>query len=186
MHDVSSALETVGLDPAVGFLHRDRPGRPSLALDMMEEFRPFMADRMALSLINLSQVQKKGFDETESGAVLMDDETRKTLLVAYQKRKQDEIVHPFLNEKGHNRVAVSYPSLIAGPLSERRPGWISAIYLEIGEKGLCLFLSVMMLPQVKTAGSAVCAEWQRRVLIMGNGFNTLFLNVLLTLHNGLF
>ena len=99
MHDVRSALETVGLDPAVGFLHRDRPGRPGLALDMMEEFRPFMADRMALSLINLSQVQKNGFDRSGSGAVLMDDETRKTLLVAYQKRKQDEIVHPFLNEK---------------------------------------------------------------------------------------
>jgi CRISPR-associated protein Cas1 len=99
MHDVRSALESVGLDPAVGFLHRDRPGRPGLALDMMEEFRPFIADRMVLSLINLSRVQKKGFDRSESGAVLMNDETRKTLLVAYQKRKQDEIMHPFLNEK---------------------------------------------------------------------------------------
>jgi CRISPR-associated protein, Cas1 family len=99
MHDVRSALESVGLDPAVGFLHRDRPGRPGLALDIMEEFRPFIADRMALSLINLSQVQKKGFNRSESGAVLMNDETRKTLLVAYQKRKQDEIMHPFLNEK---------------------------------------------------------------------------------------
>ena len=99
MHDVRSALETVGLDPAVGFLHRDRPGRPGLALDIMEEFRPFIADRMTLSLINLSQVQKKGFNKTESGAVLMDDNTRKTLLVAYQKRKQDEIMHPFINEK---------------------------------------------------------------------------------------
>jgi CRISPR-associated protein Cas1 len=99
MHDVRSALETVGLDPAVGFLHRDRPGRPGLALDMMEEFRPFIADRMVLSLINLSQVQKKGFNKTESGSVLMNDETRKTLLVAYQKRKQDGIMHPFLDEK---------------------------------------------------------------------------------------
>ena len=99
MHDIRSALETVGLDPAVGFLHRDRPGRPGLALDMLEEFRPFFADRLALSLINLSQVQEKGFKKKESGAVLLDDETRKTLLVAYQKRKQDEIMHPFLNEK---------------------------------------------------------------------------------------
>ncbi len=99
MHDVRSALETAGLDPAVGFLHRDRPGRYGLALDMMEEFRPFLADRLALSLINLSQVQGKGFEEKENGAVLMDDDTRKTLLVAYQKRKQDEIMHPFLNEK---------------------------------------------------------------------------------------
>jgi len=99
MHDVRSALETVGLDPAVGFLHRDRPGRYGLALDMMEEFRPFLADRLALSLINLSQVQGKGFEEKENGAVLMDDDTRKEVLVAYQKRKQDEIMHPFLNEK---------------------------------------------------------------------------------------
>ncbi len=99
MHDVRSALESVGLDPAVGFLHRDRPGRPGLALDLMEEFRPFIADRLALSLINLCQVQKDGFRKTESGAVLMDDETRKTLLIAYQKRKQDELMHPFIEEK---------------------------------------------------------------------------------------
>ena len=99
LHDVRSALESVGLDPAVGFLHRDRPGRPGLALDMMEEFRPFLADRLTLSLINLNQVQKKGFKQMESGAVLMDDDTRKAVLVAYQKRKQDEILHPFLEEK---------------------------------------------------------------------------------------
>lgn len=99
MHDVRSALETVGLDPAVGFLHRDRPGRPGLALDLMEEFRPFLADRLVLSLINLSQVGSKGFTCMDSGAVLMDDETRKTLLVAYQKRKQEIITHPFLKEK---------------------------------------------------------------------------------------
>jgi len=99
VHDVRSALESVGLDPAVGFLHRDRPGRPGLALDIMEEFRPVIADRLALSLINLSKVKKKGFTQTDSGAVLMDDETRKTVLVAYQQRKQDEIIHPFLGEK---------------------------------------------------------------------------------------
>jgi len=99
LHDVRSALESVGLDPAVGFLHRDRPGRPGLALDMMEEFRPFLADRLTLSLINLNQLNSKGFKEMESGAVLMDDETRKTVLVAYQKRKQDEIFHPFIEEK---------------------------------------------------------------------------------------
>jgi len=98
MHDARSALESVGLDPAIGFLHRDRPGRPGLALDLMEEFRPFLADRLALSLVNLGQVKAKGFAVSESGAVLMDDETRKTVLVAYQKRKQEEILHPFLNE----------------------------------------------------------------------------------------
>ena len=99
VHDVRSALECVGLDPAVGFLHKDRPGRPSLALDMMEEFRPFIADRLALSLINLSQVRAKGFKQTESGAVLMDDDTRKGLLNTYQERKKEEITHPFLGEK---------------------------------------------------------------------------------------
>lgn len=99
VHDCRSALESVGLDPACGFLHRDRPGRPSLALDLMEEFRPFLADRLVLSLINLRQVQTGGFKKTENGAVVMDDETRKTVLVAYQERKQEEIMHPFLEEK---------------------------------------------------------------------------------------
>jgi CRISPR-associated protein Cas1 len=99
MHDVRSALECVGLDPAVGFLHSDRPGRAGLALDMMEEFRPFMADRLALSLINLKQVQAKGFSRMENGAVLMTDETRKTVLVSYQERKREEILHPFIDEK---------------------------------------------------------------------------------------
>jgi CRISP-associated protein Cas1 len=97
-HDASSALESVGLDPQVGFLHAERPGRPSLALDLMEEFRPFLADRLALSLVNLRQVQGGGFRTTESGAVEMNDATRKELLVAYQKRKQEEIQHPFLDE----------------------------------------------------------------------------------------
>ena len=99
VHDVRSSLETVGLDPAVGFLHRDRPGRPGLALDLMEELRPFLADRLALSLVNLKQIKGSGFKRTETGAVMMDDATRKELLVAYQKRKQEEIQHPFINEK---------------------------------------------------------------------------------------
>ncbi|MBN2559322.1 MAG: type I-C CRISPR-associated endonuclease Cas1 [Phycisphaerae bacterium] len=98
VHDASAALETVGLDPQVGYLHAERPGRPSLALDLIEEFRPFLADRLALSLVNLRQVQGKGFKKSESGAVEMDDETRKTVLVAYQKRKQEEIQHPFIEE----------------------------------------------------------------------------------------
>lgn len=98
-HDVQAALEAVGLDPAVGFLHRDRPGRPGLALDMMEELRAFLADRLALSLINLQQVRGSGFSRTETGGVVMDDATRKTVLTAYQKRKQEEILHPFLGEK---------------------------------------------------------------------------------------
>lgn len=97
-HDCTSALESVGLDPAVGFLHRDRPGRPSLALDLMEEFRPVMADRVALSLVNLQQVRASGFTKTETGAVMMDDKTRKEVLVAWQKRKSEEVQHPFLGE----------------------------------------------------------------------------------------
>ncbi len=99
VHDVRSALESVGLDPSVGFLHRDRPGRPGLALDMMEEFRPFLADRLVLSMINRGQVKSDGFTIKESGAVHMDDDTRKIVLTTYQKRKQESLLHPFLNEK---------------------------------------------------------------------------------------
>jgi CRISPR-associated protein Cas1 len=98
-HDVAAALQSVGLDPAVGFLHRDRPGRPGLALDLMEEMRAFLADRLALSLVNLRQVQGPGFRASESGAVWMDDATRKEVLQAWQKRKQEEIQHPFLGER---------------------------------------------------------------------------------------
>ena len=99
VHDVRSALESVGLDPAVGFLHRDRPGRPGLALDMMEEFRPFLADRLVLSMINRNQIHSEGFLFKESGAVYLNDETRKIILETYQKRKQERLIHPFLNEK---------------------------------------------------------------------------------------
>ncbi len=98
-HDARSACESAGLDPAVGFLHRDRPGRPGLALDLIEEFRAFLADRLVLSLINRRQVAPEGFDRGETGGVAMNDATRKTVLLALQKRKQDEITHPFLNEK---------------------------------------------------------------------------------------
>ena len=114
-HDVASALETVGLDPAVGYLHRDRPGRPGLALDLMEEFRSYLADRLALSLVNRQQIKGSGFRRTETGAVLMDDATRKEVLVAYQKRKQEEIQHPFLGEK----VAVGLLPYIQGLLMAR-------------------------------------------------------------------
>lgn len=97
--DVSSALECVGLDPQVGFLHTDRPGRPSLALDLMEELRAFLVDRLALTLVNRKQVAGSGFTRKESGGVLMDDTTRKAVLEAWQKRKQEEIVHPYLKDK---------------------------------------------------------------------------------------
>src|SRR5665213_1776881 len=98
-HDMTAALETVGLDPAVGYLHVERPGRPSLALDLVEELRPVIADRLALTLINRRQVAADGFARAETGGVVMSDATRKEVLVAYQKRKQEEMVHPFVQEK---------------------------------------------------------------------------------------
>jgi CRISPR-associated protein Cas1 len=98
-HDMRSALESVGLDPQVGFLHRDRSGRHSLALDMIEEFRSVIADRLTLSLINRRQVSKKDFIKSASGAVTMSDNARKTTLVEYQNRKQEEIFHPYIEEK---------------------------------------------------------------------------------------
>lgn len=98
-HDVRAACESVGLDPQVGFLHRDRPGRPSLALDLMEELRPVLADRMAVTLINRQQVNPDGFTTSETGSVKMNDKTRKTIITAWQKRKTETITHPFLQEK---------------------------------------------------------------------------------------
>lgn len=99
VHDVRGACESVGLDPAVGFLHRDRPGRPSLALDLMEELRPHLADRLVLSMFNRRQLQAKNFEHQESGAVTLEADARKRVLVAYQERKQEEVLHPFLNER---------------------------------------------------------------------------------------
>lgn len=99
VHDCRSALEVVGLDPAVGFLHRLRPGRPSLALDLMEELRPHLADRLVLTLINRGELRPGDFRRFENGAVLLGDDTRKRVLVAWQERKRDEVEHPFLKEK---------------------------------------------------------------------------------------
>lgn len=98
-HDCRSALETVGLDPAVGFLHRDRPGRPSLALDMAENFRPLLGDRLTLTLINRKQLGERDFRYLDNGAVLLKDEARKRVLIAYQERKREQLIHPFLEEK---------------------------------------------------------------------------------------
>jgi len=111
-NDARSALETCGLDPAVGFLHRDRPGRMSLALDLMEEFRPFVADRLVLSLINLKQVEGKGFDVSESGAVLMNEKTRKMVVASWQTRKLESITHPFIGEEMHLGIAIQSQALL--------------------------------------------------------------------------
>ena len=116
VHDCRSALETVGLDPAVGFLHRDRPGRPSLALDLMEELRPVFADRLALSLINRRQLAARDFDTAVSGAVKLRENARKTVLVAYQERKKDELIHPYLKEK----TTVGLVPLVQANLMARR------------------------------------------------------------------
>lgn len=98
-HDCRGACEAVGLDPQIGFLHEIRPGRMSLALDLMEEFRPLFADRLALTLVNLKQLTAKDFVTTESGAILLKDEARKTLLTAWQKRKLETARHPYLGDK---------------------------------------------------------------------------------------
>ena len=98
-NDARSACEGCGLDPQVGFLHRDRPGRASLALDLMEELRPVLADRLALSLINRRQITPGDFEAASAGGVRLRDKARRAVVVAYQKRKQDELVHPYLEEK---------------------------------------------------------------------------------------
>ncbi|MEO8402604.1 MAG: type I-C CRISPR-associated endonuclease Cas1c [Gammaproteobacteria bacterium] len=97
--ECTSALLGVGLDPFVGFLHQDRPGRPSLALDLLEEFRAPLADRFVLTIVNRKQMQLRDFVTEASGAVRLTDDARKTLLTAYQERKQDVILHPYLEEK---------------------------------------------------------------------------------------
>jgi CRISPR-associated protein Cas1 len=97
-HDCRSALESHGLDPQVGFLHTDRPGRASLALDLMEELRPVLADRLALSLVNRGQLGAGDFILEDAGAVRLTDDARKRVLVAWQERKRDELRHPFLDE----------------------------------------------------------------------------------------
>ena len=98
-HDCASALESVGLDAYVGFMHRDRPGRTSLALDLMEELRAPLADRFVLTLINTRVLQQKHFKMQVDGAVWLTDDGRKALLSAWQNRKKEEITHPFLKEK---------------------------------------------------------------------------------------
>lgn len=98
-HDCASALESVGLDAYVGFMHRDRPGRNSLALDLMEELRPCIADRFVLTLINNRILSEKDFVQQDNGAVLLSDAGRKQFLTSWQERKRETITHPYLGEK---------------------------------------------------------------------------------------
>ena len=99
MNDCRSACEAVGLDPQLGFLHAVRPGRAALALDMQEEFRAVLCDRLALTLINRGQVDEKNFDLREGGAVMLNDKGRRAVVTAWQERKQEEISHPLLDQK---------------------------------------------------------------------------------------
>lgn len=99
LNDCISAVEGVGLDSQMGFLHALRPGRPSLGLDLMEEFRAVFADKLALTLINRKQITGKDFEPRPGGAVYLNDDGRKIVVVAWQKRKQEEFLHPLLNEK---------------------------------------------------------------------------------------
>ena len=99
LNDCRSALEGVGLDPQFGYLHVLRPGRPALALDLQEEFRAPLADRLALTLINREQISASDFDERTGGAVTLNSEGRRAVLTAWQKRKQEELQHPLLEQQ---------------------------------------------------------------------------------------
>ena len=114
MNDCRSACEAAGLDPRVGFLHALRPGRAALALDLLEEFRP-LADRLALSLINRNQVDAASFAEREGGAVVLEGDARKAVVIAYQERKQETLTHPLLTEP----VALGIVPLIQSRLLAR-------------------------------------------------------------------
>jgi CRISPR-associated protein Cas1 len=122
-HDCRSALEANGLDPQMGFLHADRPGRPSLALDLAEEFRAALADRVALSLLNRKQIGPADFERQETGAVYLREEARKTVLTAYQERKRVELRHPYL---GENAPLGLFPHLQAQLMARRLRGDLDA------------------------------------------------------------
>lgn len=111
-HDLTSACEATGLDPAVGFLHVDRPGRNSLALDLMEEFRSFMSDRLALSLINRKQISPDDFQKHASGAIYMNDKAKKVVIDAWQSRKKETLQHPFIGEKTTIGALFFYQALL--------------------------------------------------------------------------
>ncbi len=129
-NDCASALESVGLDSYVGFMHRNRPGRTSLALDLMEELRAPMADRLCITLVNNRVLQDKHFERQESGAVFLGEDGRKLFLSAWQNKKKEEITHPYLKEKMAWGLAVA----AAGPLSARRSGRLSALFVEVRRK----------------------------------------------------
>jgi CRISPR-associated protein Cas1 len=126
--DCTAAAMAAGLDPSVGFLHVDRPGRPGLALDLMEEFRPLVADRIALALVNRQQVKPSGFVTREGGAVQMDDATRRAVLVAYQQRKREEVTHPVLEQKAPvGRLPFLQARILARHLRGDLPAYVPCV-----------------------------------------------------------
>jgi CRISP-associated protein Cas1 len=128
LNDCSSALQAAGLDPEVGFLHVDRPGRPGLALDLMEEFRHLIADRLVLTLINRQQVKPEGFAVRDGGSVEMDEATRKTLLSAWQQRKKEEVTHPLLEQKAPvGRLPFLQARILARHLRGDLPSYVPCI-----------------------------------------------------------
>ena len=125
MNDCRSALEAVGLDPQLGFLHVVRPGRAALALDLMEEFRSSLAERLALTLINRGQIQAKDFILHEGGAVYLKDDARKTAVVAYQTRKKEEVTHPLTEQKmPFGLVPLIQARLLARVVRGEMPGYL--------------------------------------------------------------
>ena len=124
-NDCRSAIESVGLDPQLGFLHAVRPGRAALALDLVEEFRAVVADRLALTLVNRAQITPDDFDHREGGAVMLNEKGRKAVVIAYQERKQEELQHPLLDTK----VQIGMLALIQARLMARNIRGESEHYL---------------------------------------------------------
>ncbi|MBN8475437.1 type I-C CRISPR-associated endonuclease Cas1c [Sulfuritalea sp.] len=130
MNDLRSAVESVGLDPQLGFLHAVRPGRAALALDLMEEFRPLLADRLALTLINRRQINADDFVERPGGATVLKDEARKAVVTAYQERKQEDVTHPLLE----STVGFGLTSFVQARLLARFVRGDAEIYLPFTPK----------------------------------------------------
>jgi CRISPR-associated protein Cas1 len=128
LSDCTAALATAGLDPSVGFLHVDRPGRPGLALDLMEEFRPLLADRLVLALVNRQQVQPGNFQRDEGGAVRLDEAGRRAVLTAYQQRKREMVTHPLLDQKAPvGRLPFLQARLLARHIRGDAPAYVPCI-----------------------------------------------------------
>jgi CRISPR-associated protein Cas1 len=128
LSDCTAALTAAGLDPSVGFLHVDRPGRPGLALDLMEEFRPLLADRLVLALVNRQQVQPGNFQRDEGGAVRLDETGRRAVLTAYQQRKRELVTHPLLDQKAPvGRLPFLQARLLARHIRGDAPAYVPCI-----------------------------------------------------------